>query len=254
MAGGAPRLLSRGSRTAAANAEIARHRWLVLAPHPDDETLGAGPLIARLCQGGQAVAVAFLTDGAASHPGSASYPPAVLKRARRREAFAALRALAGSRSRIDPVFLDWPDAAPYAASSPAFESAVGLLAAICRRDRITALATTWRGEPHCDHAAAFAVADAVARAGRGRIALYQYLVWGWTEAGAGGGLRPLLLDARRSRGRRRMAMARHRSQTQALIADSPDAFRLSQAMIRFASRPYDLFFARGQYRAAPALT
>lgn len=250
---GAPRPLSRGSRKAAAHAEIGAHRWLVLAPHPDDETIGAGPLIAQLCHGGQSVAVAFLTDGAASHPGSASHPPALLKRMRRREAIAALRVLAGSKGGTAPIFLDWPDSAPFAAGTPEFLASVAAILAICRRDRTTALATTWRGEPHCDHAAAFVVAEAVARASRGRVALYQYLVWGWAEAGMADGSRRLLLDARRSRRRRRAALARHRSQTQALIVDSLDAFRLSQPMIRFAGRPFDLIFARGQYRAAPAL-
>jgi len=238
---------------AAAHAELGRHRWLVLAPHPDDETLGAGALIASLRQTGEPVAVAFLTDGAASHPGSATHSPARLRQLRRREACAALRALNGSTRGIAPVFLDWPDAVPFAAGTRPFAATVAKLAAICRRDRITALATTWSGEPHCDHAAAFAVADAVVRASFGRLALYQYLVWGWGEPGVDEGLRALPLDGRRSRARRRMAISRHRSQTQALVTDSADAFRLPLTMIRSAGRPYDLIFARGQYRAAPAL-
>jgi LmbE family N-acetylglucosaminyl deacetylase len=36
---------------------------IVLAPHPDDETLGAGGLIARLCRQGVAVTVVAITDG-----------------------------------------------------------------------------------------------------------------------------------------------------------------------------------------------
>lgn len=250
-AAGPPRLVFRGGRLVAAHAEIAAHRWLVLAPHPDDETLGAGPLIGRLREAGRPVAVAFLTDGAASHPGSATHPRDRMRQLRRREARAALRALAGAGT--EPIFLDWPDAAPFATDSPPFAATVASLAAICRRERITALATTWSGEPHCDHAAAFEVACAVARAARGRLALYQYLVWGGSRTHAGRGLRTLPIDGRRSRARRRAAMGCHRSQTQALIADSPDAFRLPAAMIRSAARPYDLIFAQGRYRASPAI-
>jgi hypothetical protein len=36
---------------------------IVLAPHPDDETLGAGGLIAKLCRQGAAVTVVAITDG-----------------------------------------------------------------------------------------------------------------------------------------------------------------------------------------------
>jgi LmbE family N-acetylglucosaminyl deacetylase len=36
---------------------------LVLAPHPDDETLGAGGLIAKLCRAGVSVTVVAITDG-----------------------------------------------------------------------------------------------------------------------------------------------------------------------------------------------
>ena len=36
---------------------------LVLAPHPDDETLGAGGLIARLRRAGVPVTIVAITDG-----------------------------------------------------------------------------------------------------------------------------------------------------------------------------------------------
>lgn len=38
---------------------------LVLAPHPDDETLGCGGLLARAADQGLRPRVAFLTNGAA---------------------------------------------------------------------------------------------------------------------------------------------------------------------------------------------
>jgi LmbE family N-acetylglucosaminyl deacetylase len=40
-------------------------RWLVLAPHPDDETLGIGATLAAAVHRGIAVTVAFVTDGGA---------------------------------------------------------------------------------------------------------------------------------------------------------------------------------------------
>jgi hypothetical protein len=46
--------------------------FVVLSPHPDDETLGTGGLIAEACTRGQEVDVIVVTDGSGSHPGQSS--------------------------------------------------------------------------------------------------------------------------------------------------------------------------------------
>lgn len=48
--------------------------FVVLSPHPDDETLGVGGLIAQARAIGQEVNVIVLTDGSGSHPRSKEYP------------------------------------------------------------------------------------------------------------------------------------------------------------------------------------
>ena len=45
-------------------------RALVVAPHPDDEVLGAGGLVSRLLDGSIEVNVLAVTDGEGSHPHS----------------------------------------------------------------------------------------------------------------------------------------------------------------------------------------
>ena len=52
---------------------------LILAPHPDDESLGCGGLIAESCARGQPPLLVVLTDGAGSHPHSCEYPPSRLR-------------------------------------------------------------------------------------------------------------------------------------------------------------------------------
>ena len=53
-------------------------RFLLLAAHPDDETLGAGGLLARLARDGVRCDVVVLTDGEGSHPDSPTHTPARL--------------------------------------------------------------------------------------------------------------------------------------------------------------------------------
>lgn len=62
-------------------------RVAVVAPHPDDETLGCGATIAGLTRLGVPVGVVFVTSGENSHPGE---DPAQLLEVRRSEALAAL--------------------------------------------------------------------------------------------------------------------------------------------------------------------
>src|ERR1700744_3098512 len=58
---------------------------LVLAPHPDDESLGCGGLIAACVAAGRMPLVAILTDGVGSHPNSRTYPPDRLREVRTQE-------------------------------------------------------------------------------------------------------------------------------------------------------------------------
>lgn len=66
---------------------------LVVAPHPDDEIIGAAGLIRSLKALGAKVVVAIVSDGGASHPGSRRWPRTRLVAARRRESLRALRRL-----------------------------------------------------------------------------------------------------------------------------------------------------------------
>lgn len=91
-------------------------RLLVLAPHPDDETLATGMLIQAAREGGAAVRVVFATDGD-NNPWPQrwiekrwridSTARAAWGRRRREEALAALRVF--GLDAADARFLGWPD-------------------------------------------------------------------------------------------------------------------------------------------------
>lgn len=199
-------------------------RWLVIAPHADDETLGAGALIAQAAAEGRLEGVAFLTDGAGSHPCPGSASRAGLKAARKAEANVALRRL-GARGAGR--FLGWPDAHPAVPGSPRFEGTRRKLVGICRQGGVDAIAVTAEHEPHCDHAAASALARAVATTALRPIAVFEYIVWGEPPAQT----RHAFLTKPVRPGIRRSALAAHRSQLTPLFGAG---FRLSADQMRMA--------------------
>jgi LmbE family N-acetylglucosaminyl deacetylase len=212
-----------------------RHlRWLVMAPHPDDETLGAGALIAQASGEGRFAGLVYLTDGSGSHP-TPSGRSGRLANVRKREAATALHRLIGNR-KCRPLHLGWKDAAPAEPDDPAFERAAGLLGALCRRLRVDALAVTALHEPHCDHAAAARLAYAVRKCAKRKIIVAEYLVW----AGPPGGRNlDIIRTAPMLQGRRRHALQAHRSQ---LTASYGPGFRLPDQGRRMPAR--DILYLR----------
>ncbi len=169
----------------------ARDRLLVLAPHPDDETLGAGGTIAEARRRGLAVRIVFLTNG----DGSRSTQLAVNLRQRRLNSFSELAKLrqqeATSATRAlgvatpDLIFLGYPDGgtkemllrhwtpnnlyrspftgadyAPYDnARTPnapyCGEQALADVTSVLREFRPTIVITTHPRDSHSDHHAAY---------------------------------------------------------------------------------------------------
>ncbi|USI74896.1 PIG-L deacetylase family protein [Sphingomonas morindae] len=231
------RVLRRARPLSAAEAARAGG-WLILAPHPDDETLGAGGLIAALSDAGARVAAAFLTDGAASHVGAPGWSPARIAAARAGEAGAALRVLGLA---VPPLWLGWRDAAPPAPDTDVYRNTVARLVALCRRRRLRQVVASWSGDPHCDHAAAARIAADVAAA-LGVVPRF-YAVWGWTRPDLDARLartRALALPVARWRGRARRALACHRSQLGGRIHGAREAFVLPRTMRALVDLPYAL--------------
>ena len=214
---------------------------LVLAPHPDDESIGCGGLIATAIARGREVHVAILTDGTGSHPESPSTPPARLRAIREAEARNAVTILGVSADRLR--FLAQPDAhAPH--EGPAFEAIAADARDIVERHGIATILTTWRHDPHCDHEAASLLAAAVAR--RTGARQLEFPVWGWTlPRDRGLAAEPpkwgARLDISAVLPTKRRAIAAHLSQTTALITDSPYGFQLPAEFLALFDRPWEVF-------------
>ncbi|MBW0018448.1 MAG: PIG-L family deacetylase [Mycobacterium sp.] len=138
---------------------------VVVAPHPDDETLGLGATIAQLVASGVAVKVVCVSDG-----GAAGASASGLVAARRRELLGATKALGIA----PPTFLGLPDGQLADHEDELIESLAAILD--CEAPG-TWCAATWRGDGHPDHeAVGRAAAHACVRTG---IALVEYPVWMW---------------------------------------------------------------------------
>lgn len=147
-------------------------RCLVVAPHPDDETLGCGGLVAELVRTGRIVDVVFMTDGTASHPAMAAVE---LAGARRAEAQAALLELGLAADHAH--FLDIPDGGLADDLALATDALADLVAAI----EPGLVIAPHPHEPPADHAAAFeAVSAAFERTGS-RVPALLYGVWLWDQ-------------------------------------------------------------------------
>ncbi|CAN5453091.1 PIG-L family deacetylase [soil metagenome] len=144
-------------------------RLVVVAPHPDDEVLGAGGLISLASRSGRQVLVVGVTDGAASHPGSSLWPADELVDQRRFERLAALTVL-GLRPPL-VVCLGFGDGR---VADGIAELSRRLVRIIKATDVVV---SPWHLDGHPDHeATATAVADATTVIGAQHL---QSPIWGW---------------------------------------------------------------------------
>lgn len=134
---------------------------LVIAPHPDDELLGAGGIMVRFAAAGATIGVIVATDGSRSDPG---VDPATLAAKRREEARCGLVRLLGVCPPL--LFLDQPDGALDAtALDVSADSALGQFVADLSPATIL---VTDPADAHPDHKAAFGLATRLLSAGHGQ--------------------------------------------------------------------------------------
>jgi len=215
-------------------------RALILAPHPDDESLGCGGFIAAASAIGLAPFVVVLTDGAASHPDSRAFPPERLRAVREAELREAAFRLGMPVENL--AFLRYPDA-KLPDSGVGFGAAVRRIAQIATLTGCGLLMAPWHGDPHCDHQAAARIARTVAA--RCRLRLLSYPVWGWLRADTDTVREPRRhgwrLNISAQLAAKQQAIAAHVSQYGGLITDSPAGFRLPADLLEIFARPFEVF-------------
>lgn len=175
-------------------------RSVIVAPHPDDETLGAGGLITTLRKRDVGVRVVAVTDGESAYADAPNLGPI-----RRREQEEALQILGVSREHI--MRLGLPDSGVSEHEAELVDRLLPLADADCH------LVAPWTGDFHPDHEACGRAAKEVSRQTGASLSFYFFWTWhrGEPEVLRGLPLRrlPLNLTAIRSKAE---AIRCHRSQ------------------------------------------
>lgn len=201
---------------------------MVVAPHPDDEAIGAGKLIRALRRRGARVGILVVSDGAASHAGSRQWPRARLVAERRRETRRGMRRLGIPAG--DILFLGMPDGALPTVENRCLRA---IRRAIARRPGLDLLVGPSAGDAHPDHrlvAAALSAAPCRAR----RIA---YRVWPPSRAA---GLRLSLIPANAVSIGKRSLIRCYRTQCGA-VRDDPVGFSIARHELDVFSHAVELF-------------
>jgi LmbE family N-acetylglucosaminyl deacetylase len=212
--------------------ESARRPCLVLAPHPDDETLGVGVTIMRKVAAGTPVHLVVATAGSKSPRGD---PAAVtaLRTSELQRACGVLGLSDGDVTRLP--FVD----AELAGNEDALVAAIAEVVAAWKPVEVL---VTGEDDPHEDHAV-LGSATRRALAGTG-VSMLSYPVWQFDEPTRlirhlRRGRRPELVSTDGYRERKRQALAAYPSQ---MAANNDDPEGLKPNFLPNFDGPYEMFF------------
>jgi len=209
---------------------------LIVAPHPDDEVLGAGGLVYRLLAASVRLEVLAVTDGEASHPLSAEARAIDLAAVRSGEVVTSLGHLGWDQPKVTRLGI--PDG--YVRQ---FEDEVAEAIRLRLRPGDLCIAP-WTSDGHPDHDVVGRISEAISvDVG---ATLLGFLVWAWHWADPRGmdlpwdrlarlDLRPAEKDAKRR------AVLAFRSQIRPLGPDPEDAPVLPPSVLRRFVRDYEVY-------------
>jgi LmbE family N-acetylglucosaminyl deacetylase len=210
-------------------------RLVVVAPHPDDEVLGAGGLLQCMRRLGVEITVVAVTDGEGSHPASAACGIDIAS-LRARESIAALHRLGCGQTSVTRLGLrDGAVANEIPRLTSALSGQLGP-ADLCL--------APWRSDGHPDHDATGRAALAAAQSTNTPV--LEYFVWTWhwaspdTPAVPWSNCRRLDLD-RRQTARKRWATCAFTSQIRSHDMASRTQPVLTQSTLRRFWRPFEVF-------------
>lgn len=222
------------------------HSCLILAPHPDDESLGCGGLIALLCAKKIRVYVVVTTDGSQSHPNSKAFTTTRLAELRKKEVKNALKVLGLEEDNI--YFLEGKDSALPYKDEEGFDLLVAKLAEIFAMIVPQLVLVPYELDPHRDHRATWQILNSVIK-DDSTAKVWEYLIWLYELAEASdiphlknGELKKLNVEPFLAL--KEKAIHSHVSQTTRLIHDDLTGFMLMPEVIRHFTTKFEYFLDR----------
>ncbi len=220
-------------------------RTMVVAPHPDDESLGCGGLLALLAAKHIAARVIVVTDGTLSHPNSRKFHQTALRELRERETCSALSEL-GLTAHDAVTFLRLPDRGVSSLDEAASRAALRRCQMEIAKFNPQTIFVSWRRDSHTDHRAAWLLVKAACDGLKIQPRLIEYPIWIWAlndgdDAPRAGEMRAWRLDITEVLERKQAAIRAHQSQVGDLIDDDPTGFRLSPEMLDNFKHTWELF-------------
>jgi LmbE family N-acetylglucosaminyl deacetylase len=224
--------------------KIARQRVVIVAPHPDDETLGCGGAIALMSKKDYDLQVLVVSDGTMSHPNSQKYPAPIRRSIRERETLAALAVLGVDRSAI--TFFRLKDGAIPTLTTPTFQRAKLRCREYLKKTLPDAIFIPWRFDPHADHRATWQLIQAAILSLGISPQIIEYPIWDWDrQQQQTADLSQIFgwrLDISSVLKQKIQAIEMYRSQLGQLIDDDPDGFCLSAEILTNFTRPWEVYF------------
>ena len=148
---------------------------LVIAPHPDDETIGCGGLLALMARDGHAADVVFVTDGGASHKSHATLTSRALIEMRREEARAAIGILGVDWKRVS--FLNSADGELANLDEIQRHSLRDKIAARVTETKADSIFLPIRTDGSSEHEAAFAIVKSALGAIGSTARVFEFPIW-----------------------------------------------------------------------------
>ncbi|MGI4021162.1 MAG: PIG-L deacetylase family protein [Janthinobacterium lividum] len=217
---------------------------VIIAPHPDDESLGCGGTIALLRKADLPVHVIFVSDGTLSHPNSKKFPTEKLKALREWEALNALQVLNVPNSNAS--FMRLKDRSVPTKRDVGFEFTVNRLLERLEVIQPKTILVTWENDPHPDHRASWQIVDQAVSQLNYKPRILQYLIWIWelgkqTDIAENQHTKWFSVNIKSVTQTKQKAVLSHVSQVSRLIDDDPEGFILSPEILAHFDHADELF-------------
>ena len=216
---------------------------LVLAPHPDDESLGCGGLITLLKKADKSVKIVFLTSGDASHLNSKSHSSENLALIRQNEAKTACELLGVNIT--DLLFLRLKDSKLPLLNFDDLKNVSNTI--LDRFSEFDSLALPWRRDPHDDHRVTYQIGEIILNLLRKKVTKIEYPIWLWKN-----GIKkdwPMVeevsayrLDISKVRIQKKLAIQSHSTQLGKVIHDDPEGFVLTEELLAPFLSDFEYYF------------